>query len=209
MVSFEQLKLSAGVVLLSPFIPLLFMGEEYGETAPFRYFIDHSDAALLEAVRRGRRDEFTHFGLEGDMPDPAAETTFLNSKIHPELRSRGEHRILFEFYKDLIRLRKEIPAHRLLSKDDLDVVIFEAERTLFVRRWSERDEVFGLYNFSGQDKEISLTLPGGRWSKVLESSEGTWGGKGAVAEPLIDSCPTQMSIPIRAHSFVLYRRPGR
>ena len=60
LVSFEGLKLAAAVVLLSPFIPLLFMGEEYGETAPFPYFVSHSDPDLIEAIRRGRREEFAH-----------------------------------------------------------------------------------------------------------------------------------------------------
>ena len=54
--SFEELKLAAGLVILSPFIPLLFMGEEYAESAPFPYFISHSDAELIDAVRRGRRE---------------------------------------------------------------------------------------------------------------------------------------------------------
>ena len=57
-VSFEDLKLAAGIVLLSPYLPLLFMGEEYAESAPFPYFISHSDAALIDAVRRGRQSEF-------------------------------------------------------------------------------------------------------------------------------------------------------
>ena len=61
----EALKLAAGAVLLSPFVPLLFMGEEYGETAPFPYFISHSDPNLIEAVRQGRRDEFKAFGWSG------------------------------------------------------------------------------------------------------------------------------------------------
>ena len=69
-VSFEALKLAAGLVILSPFIPLLFMGEEYAETAPFPYFISHSDPELIEAVRRGRRAEFAAFGWQGETPDP-------------------------------------------------------------------------------------------------------------------------------------------
>ena len=61
LVSFEALKLVAGVVLLAPNIPLLFMGEEYGEDAPFLYFINHSDPSLIEAVRKGRREEWAAF----------------------------------------------------------------------------------------------------------------------------------------------------
>jgi len=65
LVSFEALKLVAGMVILSPYIPLLFMGEEWGERAPFQYFTSHSDAALVHAVRRGRQAEFASFRWQG------------------------------------------------------------------------------------------------------------------------------------------------
>jgi len=119
--SFEKLKLAAGLVLLSPYIPLLFMGEEYGETAPFQYFISHSDESLIEAVRRGRREEFASFGWKGEVPDPQAESTFLNSKINIGLHQEGRHNVLFRFYKELIRLRKEVPALSNLSKESVEV----------------------------------------------------------------------------------------
>jgi len=203
MVSFDQLKLAAGVVILSPYIPLLFMGEEYGETAPFQYFVSHSDEELVEAVRRGRREEFSCFGWEGEVPDPLSETIFRNSKLTLKLHSKHEHRILFEFYRNLIRLRKEMLVLRTLSKDNLEVSHFESERTLFVRRWRGRDEVFCLYNFSEKEENIRVTLPEGRWCKVLDSSEEVWGGKGAAVEPTINSQMTK--IPIHAHSFLLYK----
>src|SRR5690606_40261013 len=68
--SFEAQKLAAGVVLLSPYLPLLFMGEEYGETAPFLFFTSFEDAALGAAVTAGRRAEFAGHGWAGDVPDP-------------------------------------------------------------------------------------------------------------------------------------------
>src|SRR5205823_6336887 len=66
----EKLRLAAAAVILSPFIPMLFMGEEYGETAPWQYFTSHGDPDLIEAVRRGRREEFEEFEWEGEPPDP-------------------------------------------------------------------------------------------------------------------------------------------
>ena len=86
LVPFEALKLAAGMVLFSPHIPLLFMGEEYGEEGPFQYFVSHSDPELIEAVRKGRREEFAAFRWEGEIPDPQDEATFLRSKIHLDLR---------------------------------------------------------------------------------------------------------------------------
>ncbi len=203
LVSFERLKLAAGAVILSPYIPLLFMGEEYGETAPFQYFVSHIDQALADAVRRGRRDEFSRIGREGDIPDPLSETTFRSSKIRLVHRSQNGHRILLKFYQTLIHLRKDIPVLRTPTKDNIEVSCFEAGRTLFERRWLGNDEVFCLFNFSDREEEISLTLPNGKWSKVLDSSEKVWGGKGAAVEPEMDT--PSAKVLINAHSFLLYK----
>jgi maltooligosyltrehalose trehalohydrolase len=70
LVSFEAQKLAAGALLLSPYIPLLFMGEEYGEDAPFIYFVSHSDPDLIRAVRQGRKQEFAAFHAQGEPPIP-------------------------------------------------------------------------------------------------------------------------------------------
>jgi maltooligosyltrehalose trehalohydrolase len=109
LVSFEALKLAAGCVILSPYLPLLFMGEEYGETAPFLYFVSHSDPGLIEAVRNGRKEEFKAFGWEGEPPDPQDERTFLASELHWEERTKGSHETLLRFYKQLIACERERP----------------------------------------------------------------------------------------------------
>src|SRR4030043_1289162 len=93
--SFEALKLAAGIILLSPNIPLLFMGEEYGEEQPFQYFVSHSDQALIEAVRKGRNEEFVAFQWSAETPDPQDEVTFLRSKINLDLPLGGKNKILF------------------------------------------------------------------------------------------------------------------
>ena len=130
LVSLEALKLAASAVLLSPFIPLLFMGEEYGEVAPFQYFISHLDPQLVDAVRRGRREEFAGFAWQGEPPDPQDIATFQRAKLNHRLRSEGHHRALFEFYQELIRLRKELPALAQLSKEHMHVMGFEREKIL-------------------------------------------------------------------------------
>lgn len=101
LIGFEKLKLAAGTVLLSPFIPLLFMGEEYGEEAPFQYFTSHSDPELAEAVRRGRRAEFAAFHAVGEVPDPQDPATFRRSKLNRELSQKGSHAILNRFERHL------------------------------------------------------------------------------------------------------------
>src|SRR5205823_2004810 len=82
LVSLEAYKLASSVTLLSPFVPLLFMGDEYGETAPFQYFVSHTDPRLIEAVRHGRKAEFSSFKWTGEPPDPQDEQTFERSKLN-------------------------------------------------------------------------------------------------------------------------------
>jgi maltooligosyltrehalose trehalohydrolase len=101
--SLQQLKLAAATVLLSPYVPLLFMGEEYAESAPFPYFTSHEDAALAESVRLGRLEEFPASAHKGSPPDPQSETTFLLAKLNQEQRQRGAQRAIFDFYRELIR----------------------------------------------------------------------------------------------------------
>lgn len=202
--SLDQLKLAAGVVLLSPFIPLLFMGEEYGETAPFLYFISHSDKDLVEAVRRGRKEEFAHFGWRGEVPDPQDEAVFLKSKIDLELRHRDEQRPLYEFYKRLVLLRKETPVLRNLDKKNMETRVFEAEKALFIRRWLEREELFCLFNFSGKEEAVSVALPAGGWRRMLSSAERE--GDGTVDAPgaKLISQGEPAILRVSPHSFVLY-----
>ena len=202
--SLEKLKLAAGAVILSPYIPLLFMGEEYGENTPFQYFVNYSDEALAEAVRKGRQREFSVFEWKGEIPDPQAGSTFLNSKIDIQLHRHGEHKILFEFYKRLIDLRKKMPAFSNLLKENMEVNE-PGERVLFVRRWFAEDEIFSLYNFSGKRAEMMLTLPAGTWEKILDSSLKEWGGPGETSDTVIKSSGTEMILSLQPYSLVVYQ----
>src|SRR5947208_6693749 len=94
LVSFEACKLASGLVLLSPFVPLLFMGDEYGEEAPFPFFVSFSDPALAAKVRGGRISDFASFEWAGRPPDPGDESTFESARLHHELASSGRHRLL-------------------------------------------------------------------------------------------------------------------
>ncbi len=205
LVSFDAQKLAAGVVLLSPFIPLLFMGEEYGETAPFYYFVSHSDPDLVEAVRRGRRKEFAAFRWPGEPPDPQDETTFLRSKLNHDLRFRGQHRILHGFYSELIRLRREFPALRVLDKDRMEVTGLEREQVLLWRRWSAECEAKAIFHFAKEQKIMSLPLPQGHWQKQIDSADGTWSGPGS-AVPLEVVSEGEVFVNLAPESFVVFVR---
>jgi maltooligosyltrehalose trehalohydrolase len=187
LVSFEALKLAAGAILLSPFVPLVFMGEEYGETAPFPYFVSHSEPALIEAVRRGRREEFDTFEWQSELYNPQDETTFLAAKINHKLREEGQHQKLLELYKELIRLRKATPALACLSKDRMEVLGYEKERIIFIRRWDENNEAIVAFNFSDRQTSVVLPFPSGLWHRRLDSAEERWQGKGSIAPEQLSS----------------------
>jgi maltooligosyltrehalose trehalohydrolase len=187
LVSLEALKLAASAVLLSPFIPLLFMGEEYGEVAPFAYFISHLDPQLVDAVRRGRREEFTSFAWQAEPPDPQDIATFRSATLNHRLRSEGHHRTLFEFYQELIRLRKELPALAQLSKEHMHVLGLEREKLLCVRRWCDAQQVWVLLHFGRAPTSLRPPWSVGEWHKWLDSAEARWGGPGSLVAPEIKS----------------------
>ena len=104
-----QRLLAAATVLLSPYTPMLFMGEEYGETAPFPYFVDHGDPELLEATRQGRLHEFSGVGWEGEVADPADPATYQRAILDPSLASTEPHRSLLAAHTELIAVRRRHP----------------------------------------------------------------------------------------------------
>ncbi len=202
---FEGAKLAAGAVLLSPFIPLLFMGEEYGETAPFPYFISHTDPHLVEAVRKGRREEFRSFTWGQEPPDPQAESTFQSAKLDPGLRAKDPHRALFALYQRLIRLRKETASLARLDKDAIEVVGVDRKKLLFVRRWREEDEVFMLFNFSSAEATFELPFSDRHWTKLCDSAEEQWRGPGSALPERLD-VEKESTLRISPWAFVLFKR---
>jgi maltooligosyltrehalose trehalohydrolase len=193
------------MVLLSPYVPLLFMGEEYGETAPFQYFTSHGDPALIDAVRKGRREEFATFRWHGEAPDPQAEDTFRRSRLQLELRRDGRHRVLFDWHRELLRLRKTVPSLARLSKECLQVREFESEKTLLVRRWCDGDDVWMVFNLGERAARLEIPTPVGTWRTLLDSSDPRWLGHGPRrAESICSDGVVELTIESRG--MALYRR---
>ncbi|MFP3940369.1 MAG: malto-oligosyltrehalose trehalohydrolase [Thermoanaerobaculia bacterium] len=110
LVSPERARVGAALVLTSPFVPLVFQGEEWGASTPFQYFTDHQDPELAEAVRQGRRREFAAFGWDPEaVPDPQSEVTFRRSALDWDERHREPHSATLAWYRDLVRLRRRRP----------------------------------------------------------------------------------------------------
>jgi maltooligosyltrehalose trehalohydrolase len=176
LVNFEALKLAAGITLLSPFVPLLFMGEEYGETAPFQYFTSHGDPELVEAVRRGRREEFAAFGWEAEkaVPDPQDESTFLRSKPDHSRKSEEPHRTLLRLYQNLIRTRREYDLGDPAPRSVREI----GDSALLVLRQAERSQQLMIFNFGKSPMPLNLTDIPGTWRMVMNSADASWNSPG-------------------------------
>jgi maltooligosyltrehalose trehalohydrolase len=106
-VGMDRAKVAAGLVLTSPFIPMLFQGEEYAASTPFQYFADHEDPEMAKSVKDGRRGEFAAFGWNPtDIPDPENVETFERSKLTWDEVHEGRHEEMFQWYRGLIALRR-------------------------------------------------------------------------------------------------------
>lgn len=199
----EQLRLAAATVLLSPYLPLLFMGEDYGETAPFPYFISHGDPALIDAVRQGRRAEFALHADAGGIPDPQSEATFLSATIDPAKRHAGIHRHLFDFYRELIRLRKSFLPLAGLSREDLVVHGLPAKQVLFVQRHDNNRESLCVFNFSDRTHDIRIPSTHGPLCLKLDAGDQRWGGTETSDAPRCLG-PHQGTLRLSAWSVLLY-----
>ncbi|PZV10353.1 MAG: malto-oligosyltrehalose trehalohydrolase [Leptolyngbya sp.] len=200
--SFEGLKLTAAVVLLSPYVPLLFMGEEYAEPAPFLYFISHSDLELVAAIQKSKDEEFKQIGYDGECYDPQSPKVFEQCKLNWELQHEGTHQTLWQFYQHLIQLRRSHPALKKMDKQSLEVTVNEAERLLIMRRWSDQEQVLAVMNFSDRAATVNDEIPKGSWHKILDTAEEKWRGLGAT---LPEKLSSDQPLTAPAKSFALYQ----
>jgi maltooligosyltrehalose trehalohydrolase len=160
-----QLKLAAATVLLSPYVPLLFMGEEYGERNPFPFFVDFEDPALIKAVRAGRAAEFKDFLPEGSaIPDPEAAETFDRAVLSWSFNAE-----LLDWYKELIRLRKMRPALQGRGRDSM-IVHPAMGSVLMLERKILNDRVVIFLNFGATAVQVA-DLTGERLRVVFGSPD--------------------------------------
>ncbi|GAB2793644.1 malto-oligosyltrehalose trehalohydrolase [Rhabdobacter roseus] len=175
LVDFERQKLAAAAILLSPYVPMLFMGEEYGDQSPFFYFVSHSEPALIEAVREGRKKEFESYQWDTEPPSPDDEDTFRRSRIDWQKRGHGKHQKLLRWHQTLISLRRTEPALQNVCKNEVRVHIL-GQRGFVLHRISENEEEHLLCLFNLSDEGIPYTFPSwtGTWKKILDSKEPEW-----------------------------------
>jgi maltooligosyltrehalose trehalohydrolase len=165
-------RLAAAAILLSPFTPMLFMGEEYGETAPFPYFVDHSDPELVDAVRQGREREFSGSDWSGDVADPSDPATFEAAVLDPTLTEGDPHRSRLAMYTELLRIRR---AHSTLTDPRASQDVSLTDDLMIVVRANADATVTIMLNFSPVAVETVDEVMG---TRVFDSDEDRWGGPG-------------------------------
>jgi maltooligosyltrehalose trehalohydrolase len=189
-------KLLAGAVFVSPFIPMLFMGEEYAETNPFQFFISHTDRELAALVNKGRKEEFASFNWQGEAPDPRLEETFDNSMLQWRLLSKEKHQRMLGFYKQIIRLKKEQPALRSGDRLGTNAYHDDAGQVVIVRRKGGGQEAFCILNFAGEARQINL--PPGDWNLLIDSAAPEFGSE--KTEPKNENKVSAESIRVYARN---------
>ena len=136
---FERARIAAAIVFVSPFIPMIFQGEEWSASSPFQYFADHQDPELAKAVSGGRKKEFEAFGWNpASIPDPEKPETFLRSRLKWEEAGEGLHAQMQDWYRALIRLRRSTPSLNNGEPGNAHVAFNETERSLTIERGAIR-----------------------------------------------------------------------
>jgi maltooligosyltrehalose trehalohydrolase len=212
LVDFDRLKLAAACMLLSPYVPMLFMGEEYGETNPFLYFTSHGDPDLVQAVREGRRREFESFAWDVEVPDPQAEESLARSRLDWSRAADPGNAALLALYRDLIALRRSEPA---LRPGSAHVRVESAAAAGWVGlvlapSAGGSDVLLALFNFG--DGERAVPVDGGprAWRIVLSTDAPRYaagsGERQATMHAPLDVEGSDRHVLMAARSAALFRR---
>jgi maltooligosyltrehalose trehalohydrolase len=186
-------RLACGLLMLSPCVPLLFMGEEYGEQRPFPFFCSFGDANLIEAVRRGRREEFAAmaFTWGADLPDPQSPETFAAAKLGWSWPEGSPQAQLRRLYQDLLAARRHWPALRDRRRTAARVLNVAGsagkESPLLLLQRGGDDGVLALANLTAHTLPIA-DVERGRKTLVLSTEDANYGGSRghkAAKEPLL------------------------
>jgi maltooligosyltrehalose trehalohydrolase len=189
-VPFAAAKMAAALLFASPALPLLFMGEEYGETSPFQFFTSFLDPGLVEAVRQGRAAEFARFGWEGRIPDPSEPATFLRSRLSHPLAGAPRHRQLRDYYRQWLSLRRSHPALGAHGKERARCEVDAAGSVLTLSRQGPAAAGVRLIaNLTATPQSFTPASPD--WRVLIDSEDTRYAGSGTFK-------------PLAAYQAVLY-----
>ena len=185
-------RLAAALVLASGYVPMLWMGEEWGETTPFLYFVSHGDPELLAAVRRGRREEFAAFGWGDAVPDPGDPATHARSVLDAARHAREPHAGTWRLYRDLLALRRAEPALRPGAADvavDAPATAAADARVLRTRFQPREGGRLVCLLANATEGAAAVALPGADgapWRCLLATDDPRYGGDGRPAAARAD-----------------------
>lgn len=189
LVSVPQQKLAALLTVCSPFLPLLFMGEEYAETAPFLYFTSFDDPGLAAAVTTGRKKELGSHFSESEFADPQAPDTFERCKLDWSKTEVSPHAEILRLYRDLISLRKQHPSLANCRKDLTEIQFDEQAKWLLMKRSDPSGSgALLVFNFSSQAQSIPLVATAHSWRLALWTGDAIYGG-GSGSRPVEHPAP--------------------
>ena len=190
----ELVEVAAVLLCASPTTPMLFMGEEYGETRPFQYFTSHPEPELAEAVRNGRREEFSSFAAftGTEVPDPQDPTTFERSRLDRSAADTAEGQARRRLWQRLLEVRRTEPALGNGRRDLVEVLTVDEERLAIVRRDDGGSAVLVVANLG--EAAWELALPDARWRVLLDTAA----ARGQGATPYGDRA---LTIPGRSASL--------
>lgn len=198
-----QQRLAAGLLLLAPHVPLLFMDEEYGETRPFPFFCSFEDSQLIEAVRAGRRQEFASFAWRGEIPDPQDERTFASATLTWSWPDGSHHAGLRRLYRDLLAARRTWPALRDFRNRTAELLPNTGPPGVLrlTRGGAEgTNTLVAFFNLGGSEQPIPTNHPYGY--NILLSSESSDYGGARTAE---DSRPVLLPFEFRVYGPITWK----
>lgn len=169
--SFEQQKLAAVALFMAPAIPMLFMGEEYGEENPFLYFVNHNDQQLNDLVRKGRQAEFKDFWDHSPTPVPHEEKTFEKSKLSWDYSGQSTKEELLELHKNLIALKQTNNALACPNRKTCHVKHIKYKDVITIERWDENHSFFCGMNFSQVQHNFEFLPENGDYFKLVLDSQ--------------------------------------
>lgn len=205
LVDLNRQKLASAALLFSPYVPMLFMGEEYGEDNPFFYFISHSDNNLINAVREGRKKEFENYKWNSEPPDAQDITTFNRSKPDWKKRNTGKYAVMLGWTKELIKLRKTKKALCNTDKSGLFLYVEKAHGLTLLRQSSdEQDYLACFFNFSDTNLIFNVPAHSARWIKILDSGEELWNENNKGTHPMPELLDADGQVDIMPWSVVAY-----
>jgi maltooligosyltrehalose trehalohydrolase len=205
LVSLPQQKLAAVLTLCSPFLPLLFMGEEYGETAPFHFFTSFQDQNLTTAVREGRKRDIAAHGALSNFADPQAPSTFEQSKLDWSKPAISPHGEILNLHRDLIALRKRHPSLGNCRKDLSEIQFAEQSRSLVMKRADpSSDAALLVCNFSSEAQNIPVPANSREWQLLLWTGSAAYGGSPAPGPAQTLAASSDSPVSLAAFEAAIY-----